>query len=101
MKYTKTSQKREIKTFKQLTELNKTAKMKKKQTQTDNPKFSLLPDVNMILDYIDNENYPTISSISRTFKIHRMTASEIVYKMKNEGLISINLVGTAKIIERV
>ena len=65
MESSKTSQKREIKVFKQLTELNKTAKMKKKQIQTDNPKFSLLPDVNMILDYIDNEHYPTISSISR------------------------------------
>lgn len=61
--------------------------------------FNLFPSVNTIMEYLRNESYPTITSISRAFKIHKMTASEIVTKLKSQGLVIIEPVGSAKIIK--
>lgn len=99
MKRSKTSSKGRFKRLKQLTELNKTDKIKKSQSIASKPEFSLFPDVGTILDYIENEHYPTISSISRAFKMHRITASEIITKLKKHGLVLVEPVGSAKIIK--
>ena len=93
------NQKRENKALGQITELDKTAKMKRLSNKTPNMELTLFPDIKTILDYIKNEHYPTISSISRQFKMHRMTASEIVGKLERHGLVFTEQVGSAKIVK--
>ena len=52
-----------------------------------------------MLSYIESESYPTISSVSKTFKMHKMAASWYLKKMEKEGLVSIERAGSAKIIK--
>jgi Mn-dependent DtxR family transcriptional regulator len=63
--------------------------------------LKIFPDIESILSFIETEKYSTISAISRQFKIHPMTASDIVKRMKSQGLISIEQIGSAKIVKRV
>lgn len=88
-----------MKWFKQLTELNKTAKTQKINNTNYGEEFKLFPDVGTIMDFIENEKYATISSISRQFKVHRMTASEIVDKLEKHGMVFIKKVGSAKVVK--
>ena len=62
--------------------------------------LQLFPTVNMVLSYLDAEKYSTISSLSKAFKLHPMSASDIVKKMAKAGLVSIESIGSAKIIKR-
>lgn len=85
--------------LRQLTELSKSAEMEKGHAEL-NLEFKLFPDVKTILDYIEKEKHSTISAISKQFKMHPMTASDIVKRMKSQGLISIEQIGSAKFVKR-